>query len=131
MAEASRRVATIIARGRVGAGAALLVAAGPCATLIVGENHPAVRAAVRFTGGRDLALGAGTLTCLHEHAQDAEWVSMSALVDGIDAVVLLATPGLPLRARLIGLVAGGAAIVGLVTARRVADERAAAIAEDA
>ncbi len=56
---------------------------------------------------------------------------MSAFVDAIDALVLLATPGLPVRARLLGVVAAGSAVAGLVAARSLADERAAVVPEGA
>lgn len=121
-----RRVALAIARGRVGAGAAMLLAGGPLVRLAVGGAGSGAGAALRLTGGRDLALGVGTLSCIHERTLDAEWVGMGALCDGIDALVLLATPRLPVRARLMGLVAGTAAAAGLLAARRLADERAAA-----
>ena len=68
---------------------------------------------------------------MHERTQDAEWVGMSALVDGIDAAVLLLTPRLPVRARLLGLVAAGGAIAGLIVARALADEHDQAIPDGA
>jgi hypothetical protein len=118
-----RQVALLIARARVGLGAAQLVAAGPLAALAVGSRDRGGRAALRLAGGRDLALGLGALTCIHERTQDAEWVSMGALVDGIDGLVLLATPRLPTRARLAGLSAATCAVVGLLAAQRLADDR--------
>jgi len=121
-----RRLAVLVARGRVGAGAAMLAAAGPLARLAVGGNQPGGRAALRFAGGRDLALGIGALTSVRESTHGPEWVSMGALVDGIDAVVLLVTPRLPWRSRLFGLVAGAAAVAGWLAAQRLADAEAAA-----
>jgi hypothetical protein len=118
-----RQAALLIARARVGLGAAMLVAAGPLAALAVGSRDRGGRAALRLAGGRDLALGLGALTCIHERTQDAEWVSMGALVDGIDALVLLATPRLPTRARLAGLSAATSAVIGLLAAQRLADDR--------
>jgi len=115
------RLAVLVARARVGAGAAMLAAAGPLARLAVGGTQPGGRAALRLAGGRDLALGLGALTSLRESAHGAEWVSMGALVDGIDAVVLLVMPRLPLRSRLLGLVAGATAVAGWLTAQRLAD----------
>ena len=123
MSDQHRRVALLIARARVGLGAAMLVAAGPVAALAVGSRDRGGRAALRLAGGRDLALGLGAITCVRERTQDAEWVSMGALVDGIDAVVLLATPRLPARARLAGLSAAACAVVGLLAAQRLADDR--------
>jgi hypothetical protein len=129
--DSHRRVALVIARARVGAGAAMLLAGRPLVRLAVGRDGAAAGAAMRLTGGRDLALGVGTLTCLHERTQDAEWVSMGALVDGIDAVVLLVTPKLPVRARLLGVVAAATAAAGLMAGRRLADERDAAVPDSA
>jgi hypothetical protein len=49
---------------------------------------------------------------------------MGAVADAVDGVVSLATPGLTPQARLVSLVGGGAAAVGLLSSRRLADERA-------
>ncbi len=124
-ADRARFVALLIARGRVGLGAALLVATGPLGRLMVGARTREARAAIRLAGGRDLALGLGALTCVHERTLDAEWVSMGALVDGIDALVLLGTPRLPVRTRLFGAGAAAAAFVGWRAAQGLADDRAA------
>jgi hypothetical protein len=131
VSDSPRRLAVALARARVGAGAALLLAGGPLGRLSVGADGSGSSAAWRVAGGRDLALGVGTLTSVHERTQDAEWVGMSALVDGIDAAVLLLTPRLPVRARLLGLVAAGGAVAGLIAARALADERDQAIPDGA
>jgi len=60
-----------------------------------------------------------------ERTQDAEGGSRGALVDGLDALVLLGTRRLPLRARLVGLVAAVTAVTGLWVSHRLADERTA------
>jgi hypothetical protein len=118
-----RRVALLIARARVGLGAAMVLLGGPVAGLAIGSRDPGGRAALRLAGGRDVALGLGALTCLKERTQDAEWVGMGALVDGVDALVLFATPGLPRRSRLVGCLAATCAVAGLAAAWRLADER--------
>jgi hypothetical protein len=118
-----RRLAVITARVRVGLGAALLLTTGPVARLMLGANSREVRAGLRLTGARDLALGLGALTTVKERTHDAEWVSMGALVDGLDAVVLLGTRRLPLRARLVGVVAAITAVTGLWVSQRLADDR--------
>ena len=125
-----RRLAVLVARGRVGAGAAMLAAAGPLARLAVGGNQPGGRAALRFAGGRDLALGIGALTSVRESTHGPEWVSMGALVDGVDALVLFATPGLPRRSRLVGCLAAGCAVAGLLASWRLADERTERVAHE-
>jgi hypothetical protein len=120
-----RRLAVVTARARVALGAAFLLVAGPLARVTLGSGNREERAALRLTGARDLALGLGALTTVKERTQDAEWVSMGALVDGLDALVLLGTRRLPLRARLVGLVAAVTAVTGLWVSQRLADERTA------
>ena len=88
------------------------------------ETGPALRAALRIVGIRDVVLGIGAITTLKERTMDAEWVGMGAIADAVDGVVALFTPGLARRARLIALVGGGAAAQGLLSARALADERA-------
>jgi len=120
-----RRLAVVTARMRIGLGAAFLLLAGPLGRVTLGSSSREERAALRLTGARDLALGLGALTTVKERTQDAEWVSMGALVDALDAIVLLGTRRLPARARLVGLVAAGTAVTGLWVSQRLADERTA------
>jgi hypothetical protein len=54
---------------------------------------------------------------------DAEWVGMGAAADAVDAVVSLVTPGLAPQARLVSLLGGGAAALGLLASRKIADDR--------
>jgi hypothetical protein len=119
----ARPVALLIARARVGLGAAMLVGAGWSSRLAFGGRAAEGRAAMRLAGGRDVALGLGALTSVRERTQDAEWVGIAAVVDAVDAAVLLCTRGLPVRSRLVGLFAAATAVVGLVAAQRLADER--------
>lgn len=119
-----RRVAVVIARARAALGVGLLVSAGLSARITLGSSNREGRAALRLAGARDLALGLGALTSVKERTADAEWVSMGALVDGFDAVVLLTTRGLPLRARLVGVVAAVTAVTSLWVSQRLADDRA-------
>jgi hypothetical protein len=48
---------------------------------------------------------------------------MGAVADGVDALAGLFTTGLPVRARLMGVVAAASAAISLDAARRFADER--------
>jgi hypothetical protein len=121
-----RRVALAIARGRAVSGLVMLVLPGAVGWILFGRagRVPAVRALLCFVGGRDLVLGVGAITTIKERTMDAEWVGMGAVADAVDGVVSLVTPGLTRRARIVSLIGGGAAAVGLLASRGLADERA-------
>ena len=119
----SRQIAIILSRGRCVIGLLCIFAPGLVARIFFGQSNPAVRAITRMTGIRDLALGVGALTNLKEREQDAEWVSMGALSDGVDGVVAVVSPGLPLRSRLIGVGAFGVGGYLLTLSRDLAAER--------
>jgi hypothetical protein len=123
----ARTVALMLARGRIGVGVVASLLPKVAAAVAPGAHGAPARAFSRMAGARDLALGLGALTCVKEGTQDAEWVGMGGAVDVIDGVTLLATRGLPVRARLVGLVALSAGIAGIACARVLADERAAAL----
>jgi len=120
-----RRVALAIARGRAVSGLVMLVLPGAVGWILFGRagRTPAVRALLRFVGVRDLVLGVGAITTIKERTMDAEWVGMGAVADAVDGVVSLATPGITRRARVVSLVGGGAAAVGVFASRALADER--------
>lgn len=120
-----RRVALVIARARAVNGLVLLVLPGAVGWIVFGRagREPAARALLRLVGVRDLVLGIGAITTLKEQTMDAEWVGMGAVADAVDGVVSLATPGLAARARLVSLIGGGAAVVGLLASRALADAR--------
>ena len=103
----TRQIAIIASRGRCILGLACLVAPGIVSRVFFNASTPEVRAITRFTGVRDLAIGVGSLTCLKEETQDAEWVSMGAISDMVDGVVGVAQPGLPARSRVLGVGAFG------------------------
>ena len=63
---------------------------------------------------RDAVMGAGGSIAVGQRSGGGDWLSMMALCDAFDAVVMLATPGLPKRARLIGLGAAGSAVLHLL-----------------
>ena len=119
-----RQLAVLIARGRVILGLSALVAPGPAVRALMGDSTTTTRTLARMLGARDVALGVGAITTLKERTQDAEWVSMGAVADGVDALAGLFTPALPVRARLMGVVAAASAAISLDAARRFADERA-------
>lgn len=121
-----RQFALVLARGRAVNGLVLLVLPGIVGRILFGKagKLPSTRALLRLVGVRDLVLGIGAITTLKERTMDAEWVGMGAVADAVDGLVSLATPGLPKRSRLVSLVGGGAAAVGLLASRKLADERA-------
>lgn len=120
----ARQLGTYLARGRVGLGLAAMVAPGATLGLTFGRgaNNPGARAVGRLLGVRDGVLGAGGSIAVGQHAGGGDWLSMMAVCDAIDAVVMLATPGLPRRARLVGLAAAGSAVLHLYLAREIAAE---------
>jgi hypothetical protein len=120
-----RRIAMAIARARAVNGLVMVVLPGLVARTVFGQNgrHPAVRAALRMVGVRDLVLGVGAITTLKEKTMDAEWVGMGAVADGVDALVTLLSPGLPARGRLAAFTGASAAVAGYQAARAIAAER--------
>ena len=74
----------------------------------------------RIFGGRDAAMGAGGSIAVGQGSGGGDWLSMMALVDAFDGIVMLATPGLPKRARLIGVGAIASAVVHLYLSRDIA-----------
>ncbi len=125
-----RQIAIVVSRGRCVIGLLCIVAPSLVARIVFGRSDPVVRAATRVLGIRDLALGVGALTALKEREHDAEWLSMGAACDGFDAVVFCASPGLPLRARFIGLGAGATAAYLMKLSRDFAAERDATATAD-
>lgn len=119
----NRQRAIYLSRVRVGIGLTLLAAPRTAARAIVGRGaeSSAAAAATRMMGGRDAVLGAGAAIALAERDTGHNWLSMTALADGIDAAVLLLTPRLPLRARLTGVLAAALAVAQLAVAKELAE----------
>jgi hypothetical protein len=120
-----RRIALIIARARAVNGLVTLILPGVVGRILFGRagEQPTTRALLRLVGVRDLVLGVGAITTLKEGTMDAEWVGMGAVADAVDGIVSLVTPGLARRSRFVSLVGGGAAAIGLVASRALADAR--------
>ncbi len=97
-----RQIGTYLARARVGMGLGAMVAPGATLTLMLGRgaNTSGARAVARLFGVRDGVLGAGGSIAAGQRSGGGDWLSMMAVCDGFDALVMLATPGLPKRARL-------------------------------
>ena len=123
-----RTVALVLSRGRIVAGLTLLVAPSLVLRNWVKNTTPEAKALARMMGIRDLVLGLGALTAVKEETQDAEWLSMGAASDAVDALVSAFAPGISARGRLVALVGASSAVTGLMLARQFADERATAAA---
>jgi hypothetical protein len=85
----------------------------------------------RMFGSREVVLGVGTVTSVKEGTQDAEWTSASAVADAVDGLVMALSPGVPRRSRPAALIGASAAVVGMLAARAMADERTSATTEAA
>lgn len=84
-----RRTARAIAWARVGLGGAALVAPMVVTRPWVGDGAatPSARLLARTLGGRDLALGVGTLRALSRSDEEARpWVALAGVSDGVDAL---------------------------------------------
>lgn len=118
-----RCIASAVALGRVGVGVAALAAPESVMRLFVGRDarRPAVQFLARGLGVRDLALGAGALVALRAGDPPRRWMLAGAAADAGDAFAALAGDALPgpLRAGFAAF-AGGAAVLGLGLARRLA-----------
>lgn len=124
-----RRGAAATAVGRVGLGVVALTRPAVVTRPWVGPSGDgrAGRLLGRALGGRDLALGLGTLAALRRASDQgqggpgtdqAAWVGLAALADGFDLLITAAYwDELPSRERwLIAASAGGAAALGLAAA---------------
>jgi hypothetical protein len=121
----TQKIALVIARTRAINGLVMLLLPGVVGRALFGPGgtSPVAKALLRLVGVRDLVLGVGAITTVKEDTMSAEWVGMGAVADAVDGVVALITPGLPKRTRLVSMVGGGAATVGLMASRALADAR--------
>ncbi len=111
-----RRVAQFVALGRIGIGCTALVAPTLMTRPWIGDGaaSPDARLLARTMGGRDLALGIGTLRALEiDDAEARPWVALAGMADAVDAAVtILAFRRLPPRTRWAVLASTvGAAVV--------------------
>jgi hypothetical protein len=120
-----QRGAAAVAVGRVGLGLLALTRPAVVARPWVGPSGdgPAEWVLGRALGGRDLALGLGTLAALRRAGAvpdqaAATWVGLSALADGFDLLITAGSWGkLPTPGRwLVALASGGATALGLAAA---------------
>ena len=126
--EQTQKAALYFARGRSLLGLGLTLLPGAATKIGVGTPSAPARALMRMVGVRDLAIGLGAVAGVREGIQAPEWLGWGAVADGVDALALLLTPGLPKRARLVGLFAAGGAVAGMKLAWDLADQRAASSA---
>ena len=127
-----RRGAVAVAVGRVGLGVVALTRPSVVARPWVGPtgDSQAGRVLGRALGGRDLALGLGTLAALQRSAGPGtdqpvmSWVGLSGLADGFDLLITVGSwRTLPARERwLIALASGGAAAVSLAAVSAAASQ---------
>jgi len=122
--EQTRKAALYLARGRSLLGLGLTLLPGAAVKIGIGTPSAPARALMRMVGVRDLAIGLGAVAGVREGIQAPEWLGWGAVADGVDALALLLTPGLPKRARLAGLFAAGGAVAGMKLAWDLADQRA-------
>jgi hypothetical protein len=122
----TRQLALVLSRGRAVVGLSALFLPGIVNRVWFGQKAtPHVKALTRIAGVRDVVLGVGALTSVKEQTQGPEWLSMGAVADGVDALVTLFLRDAPKRSRLLAAAAAGSAVVAMVIARDLADQRAA------
>lgn len=117
-----RTAALYISRSRVGIGLVMMaspkVAFGPIYGAGMGE--PGAAAVGRMIGAREAALGAGAAIAVGERRGSANWISMIAFADAVDAVVNLVSPRLGWRGRTLGVVGAVSAVAHLALAKQLA-----------
>lgn len=118
----TRQIATYLARARVGMGLSMLLTPKLGLRSMFGSaaTAPIVGPLGRIAGIRDVVLGAGGSISLGERNGGANWLSMGAVADAVDGVVLLVSPGLAKRAKLVGITALGLAAYQLYLAKEIA-----------
>ncbi len=114
--ELSCRLARLVAWGRVAIGATAIAAPAVVARPWIGDAAGSVTARLlaRTMGGRDLAIGVGTLRALGRSDSEARpWVALGGTADAVDALATVVAFGsLPSRTRWsILAVTVGAAVV--------------------
>lgn len=116
-------VALSLARGRIAFGATALLAPRLAARVMGAGRTPrgVTPLLARMLGGRDIALGLGTVIALDRGTPVRGWLEGSALADGVDCLAcLLARTELPPNVVRATVSLGGAsAIAGIFLSRRL------------
>lgn len=122
----NRQRAIYLCRGRVGIGIAMMLAPRSGSRLGFGSGNESQGAAAlgRAFGAREAVLGTGAAIALSERKGGQNWLSMTAVADAVDAAAMLLTPRLPLRVRLIGILAAASAVAQFVVAQEIDREEA-------
>jgi hypothetical protein len=117
------RTALAVARGRIAFGAVALTVPRLSARVMGAGRNPGATTAVltRMVGGRDLALGLGTVIALDRGKPVRGWLEGSALADGVDCLAcILARKELPRNVtRVTVSIAGASVIAGILLSRRL------------
>jgi hypothetical protein len=118
-----RDAAIAMGRGRIALGVTGLLAPAAVASFMIGRDgsRGGSRLLSRLIGGRDIALGLGTVIALDRGAPVRGWLEAAALADGVDAAAcLLAREHMPRRASTgVVVLASAAAGVGMWLAREL------------
>jgi hypothetical protein len=116
-------LALFLARGRIALGAAALAAPQLAARVMGAGRRPTgtIPLLARMLGGRDVALGLGTVIAVDRGKPVRGWLEGSALADGVDCLAcLLARRELPPNVVRATVSLGGAsAIAGILLSRRL------------
>lgn len=120
----NRQRAIYLNRTRVGLGIVMMLAPRTGSRLGFGSGRDSQGASAlgRAFGVREAVLGTGAAIALAEREGGQNWLSMTAVVDAVDAAAMLLTPRLPLRVRLIGVIAAASAVAQFVVAQEIAKE---------
>jgi len=117
-----RQLASTIAWGRIGIGAAAMLAPGRVGATMFGpssaDSTPMLLA--RMAGARDLAIGVATLRALNGGLSPAAAVGLGAACDAVDSLAGVGGRGLGVRTRaLTAMLAVPAAVLGVRLARNL------------
>jgi hypothetical protein len=118
-----RKLASTHALGRIGFGAAMLLAPGTIGRAWVGRDgaRPGTRVITSGMGARDAALGLGLADALRSGRDPGPWLFVAALADAADLLSMfrardtISTPAFV----GVGALAGGSALFGLYLGRAV------------
>ena len=119
LAGGGKAAASAIAVGRIGLGLGFTLMPKLALKAWPGRgagDDPTARFLARSTGGRDLAIGVGTLIAIQRDAPVRGWLEAGMVADAVDAVaILLAFRSVPKVKALFALVS---AVGSIVTSQR-------------